>query len=106
MRAALAIVLLAVFFIQAAFNTWQDWSTSRVMASIKGMLPGSCLVVRDAQQMTLMAEQLVPGDVLLVKAGNKLPADVRFFEASFDAKFDRSILTGEIPHAPRHEPGR
>lgn len=38
----------------------------------------------------------VPGDVLLVKAGNKLPADIRFTQVSSDAKFDRSILTGEF----------
>lgn len=38
---ALAIVLVAVFFIQAAFNAWQDWSSSRVMASIITMLPVS-----------------------------------------------------------------
>ncbi len=91
---ALAIVLLAIFFIQAAFNLWQDWSSSRVMASIKTMLPDSCLVIRDGNQATISAEHIVPGDVLLIKAGNKLPADVRFVEVSSDAKFDRSILTG------------
>ena len=92
---ALAIVLLAVFFIQAAFNLWQDWSSSRVMASIKTMLPEECHVLREGAQMTLLAAEIVPGDVLLVKAGNKLPADVRFVEVSSDAKFDRSILTGK-----------
>ncbi|KAH8729495.1 hypothetical protein BGZ61DRAFT_491819 [Ilyonectria robusta] len=92
---ALAIVLLAVFFIQAAFNLWQDWSSSRVMASIKTMLPEFCQVVRDGHEVSLLAEHLVPGDILLIKAGNKLPADVRFTETSSDAKFDRSILTGE-----------
>jgi sodium/potassium-transporting ATPase subunit alpha len=92
---ALAIVLLAVFFIQAAFNCWQDWSSSRVMASITTMLPDSCLVLRDGAQMTVEASQIVPGDILFVKSGNKLPADVRFTEISSDAKFDRSILTGE-----------
>lgn len=92
---ALAIVLLAVFFIQAAFNMWQDWSSSRVMASIKNMIPDECLVVRDGVQVTVMAADVVPGDILLVKAGNKLPADVRFTKVSSDAKFDRSILTGE-----------
>ncbi|KAH8805724.1 hypothetical protein F5884DRAFT_755285 [Xylogone sp. PMI_703] len=92
---ALAIVLLAVFFIQAGFNAWQDWTSSRVMASITTMLPDSCLVVRDGVTTTVMASEIVPGDVLLLKAGNKLPADVRFVEISSDAKFDRSILTGE-----------
>jgi len=91
---ALAIVLLAVFFIQAAFNAWQDWSSSRVMASITSMLPDNCLVIRNGSQSTVVATDLVPGDVLLIKAGNKLPADVRFVEASADAHFDRSILTG------------
>lgn len=92
---ALAIVLLAVFFIQAAFNAWQDWSSSRVMASITTMLPDSCLVLRDGLQVTVVASEIVPGDVLYIKSGNKLPADVRFIEISSDAKFDRSILTGE-----------
>ncbi|KAH7175637.1 hypothetical protein EDB81DRAFT_836005 [Dactylonectria macrodidyma] len=92
---ALAIVLLAVFFIQAGFNMWQDWSSSRVMASIKTMLPESCQVIRDGHEVSMLAEHLVPGDILLIKAGNKLPADVRFLKTSSDAKFDRSILTGE-----------
>jgi hypothetical protein len=92
---ALAIVLLAVFFIQAAFNAWQDWSSSRVMASITTMLPDNCLVVRDGNQVEILATEIVPGDILYIKAGNKLPADVRFVEMSSDAKFDRSILTGK-----------
>jgi sodium/potassium-transporting ATPase subunit alpha len=92
---ALAIVLLAVFFIQAAFNAWQDWSSSRVMASITTLLPDSCLVLRDGIQATVVASGIVPGDILYVKAGNKLPADVRLIEISSDAKFDRSILTGK-----------
>ena len=91
---ALAIVLLAVFFIQAAFNAWQDWSSSRVMASITAMLPESCLLIRDSTQTTVSAPDIVPGDVVLIKAGNKLPADVRFIDVSSDASFDRSILTG------------
>ncbi|KAL8377456.1 hypothetical protein RB595_008237 [Gaeumannomyces hyphopodioides] len=92
---ALAIVLLAVFFIQAGFNMWQDWSSSRVMASIKTMLPDECLTVREGIQRDLLAQDVVPGDVVVIKAGNKLPADVRFVDVSSDAKFDRSVLTGE-----------
>jgi sodium/potassium-transporting ATPase subunit alpha len=96
---ALAIVLLAVFFIQAAFNAWQDWSSSRVMASITTMLPDDCLLLRDGTQVTVVASDIVPGDILYIKAGNKLPADVRFVEISSDARFDRSILTGKIPYS-------
>ncbi|KAI0967308.1 hypothetical protein F4678DRAFT_249043 [Xylaria arbuscula] len=92
---ALAIVLIAVFFIQAAFNAFQDWSSSRVMSSIKSMLPEECLAIRNNVQLPLLAAELVPGDIVLVKAGNKLPADLRFLQVSSDAKLDRSILTGE-----------
>lgn len=94
---ALAIVLLAVFFIQASFNAWQDWSSSRVMASITTMLPDQCIVVRDGSQLSISAIDLVPGDIIHIKQGNKLPADVRFIQISADAKFDRSILTGILP---------
>ncbi|CCT69115.1 K, P-type ATPase (mediates high-affinity potassium or sodium uptake) [Fusarium fujikuroi IMI 58289] len=92
---ALAIVLLAVFFIQALFNMFQDWSTSRTMSSIKNMLPEEGHVIRDGNLVDLNAADIVPGDVIKVKAGNKLPADIRLIEASSDVKFDRSVLTGE-----------
>ncbi|KAK5074266.1 hypothetical protein LTR64_006590 [Lithohypha guttulata] len=92
---ALAIVLLVVFVIQALFNAWQDFSSSRVMKSITSMLPEECHVLRNGINNTIQASELVPGDILSFKAGSKLSADVRFVEITSDAKFDRSILTGE-----------
>ena len=65
------------------------------MASITSMLPEHCLIIRNGRSETVLASEIVPGDIILIKAGNKLPADVRFVEISSDAKFDRSILTGE-----------
>lgn len=64
------------------------------MASITTMLPDHCIILRDAVQATVLASDIVPGDILYIKAGNKLPADVRLIEVSSDVKFDRSILTG------------
>ncbi|KAL5407068.1 hypothetical protein PMIN03_007394 [Paraphaeosphaeria minitans] len=97
---ALAIVLIIVFFFQAAFNAWQDWSSARVMASIGTMLPDQCIVVRNGSHESISAIDLVPGDIVIVKQGNKLPADVRFVEVSSDAMFDRAILTGESEPCP------
>lgn len=91
----LAIVLAIVWAIQAGFNAWQDWSSTRTMKSITGMLPENCLVLRDGHQTETTAPDIVPGDVIYLKSGNKLPADVRFIEVSSDSKFDRSVLTGE-----------
>ncbi|MCJ1261642.1 ATPase Na K transporting alpha [Lobaria immixta] len=58
---ALAIVLLIVFFLQGAFNAWQHWSSSKIMASITTMLPDRCLVVRDGNQTEISAPEVVPG---------------------------------------------
>ncbi|KAL9081356.1 MAG: hypothetical protein Q9157_000075 [Trypethelium eluteriae] len=117
---ALAIVLICVFFAQAAFSFYQgvcffsfhmrykidhgsgfvDFSSSRVMASIKTMLPDHCLVFRDGARQNIPGADIVPGDLLCIKMGDRLPADVRFIEVSTDARFDRAILTGET--APLH----
>jgi magnesium-transporting ATPase (P-type) len=94
---ALGIVLIAVFVIQAAFNGWQDWSSSRVMASITAMLPESCLLLRDARRVEVSATDIVPGDAVFIKAGSKIPADLRFIEVSHDFSLDRSIVTGKCP---------
>ncbi|KAK9358121.1 hypothetical protein V1504DRAFT_306765 [Lipomyces starkeyi] len=98
---ALALVLFGVFVVQGGFNAWQDFSSSRVMASITGMLPDECQLLREGNRITTAATEIVPGDILLFRAGSKLPADIRFIEISSDTKFDRSILTGEsIPLPP------
>ncbi|KAF3904053.1 hypothetical protein ABW20_dc0103103 [Dactylellina cionopaga] len=97
---ALAIVIFIVFIVQAFMNFWADFSSSRVMASITNMIPDDCLVRRNGVQMTISAVDLVPGDLVFIKAGAKLPADVRFVEVSSDAKFDRSVLTGESVAVP------
>ncbi|KAI9829584.1 MAG: hypothetical protein M1819_006089 [Sarea resinae] len=92
---ALGIVLAIVWAIQAFFSFYQDWSSSRVMNSISNMLPDSCLAVRDGNQRQLFGAELVPGDLINIRMGDKLPVDIRFVQVSADAKLDRSILTGE-----------
>ncbi|CAD6589175.1 MAG: hypothetical protein TREMPRED_005278, partial [Tremellales sp. Tagirdzhanova-0007] len=97
---ALAIVLLIVIAIQAAFNAWQDWSTGRVMASIAGLLPSDVVVLRDGEQRHIEARELVTGDLVLLSLGKKLPADLRFVEVSLDLRLDRAVLTGESEPIP------
>lgn len=104
---ALGILLIVVICIQGIFNAWQDWvfpipqkatnwqSSSKIMASITGMIPAETLVLRDGHQKRVPAQELVVGDIVYLNLGNKVPADVRILHCSGDLKFDRSLLTGE-----------
>lgn len=91
---ALAVVLLVVVVIQAVFNAWQDFSTSRIMDSIAGMLPDTVTVIRNGSHNNLEAAELVQGDIVVVSLGNRIAADLRLISCS-EVKFDRSVTTGE-----------
>ncbi|KAM0747366.1 calcium ATPase [Meredithblackwellia eburnea MCA 4105] len=97
---ALAVVLVVVLFVQTFFNAWQDFTTSRVLASMSGLLPSDVLVQRDGNAIEIPASDLVLGDIIKIKLGAKVPADVRLIECSSDLQFDRSILTGESKPIP------
>ncbi|KAI8328575.1 hypothetical protein BC941DRAFT_444686 [Chlamydoabsidia padenii] len=92
---ALAILVIIVIFFQASFSAFQDWSTAKVMKSILNLLPSECLVVRDGAVRTMSASKLVVGDIVQIKLGDKVPADLRLIQVSNDLKFDRAVLTGE-----------
>lgn len=59
------------------------------------MIPANCNVIRHGQSRNASATELVPGDVVFVKMGDKIPADLFIFSASHDLKVDNSSLTGE-----------
>ncbi|KAG6888713.1 hypothetical protein C0992_007722 [Termitomyces sp. T32_za158] len=92
---ALAILLIIVNLIHAAFSTFQDWSTSRIMNSILDLLPSECIVIREGKTMKISASELAVGDIVRLHVGNKVPADIRLIETSSDVRFDRAVLTGE-----------
>lgn len=64
------------------------------MESFKNMVPQFALAVRDGQKLTLKAEELTVGDLVEVKFGDRIPADIRIVEAR-QFKVDNSSLTGE-----------
>lgn len=91
----LGVVLFIVFIAQAIFNFVQDFSSSRVMDSIASVMPDDCQVVRDGRITSVAAKDIVPGDLVCLETGTKVPTDVRITEFSPDLAFDRSLLTGE-----------
>jgi sodium/potassium-transporting ATPase subunit alpha len=95
---SLAIALIAFVILQVAFNAWHEFTTSRTMASLRGLsvVPDDVVVVRDGVEKTLPATSLVPGDIVPIVADQKVPADVKLIEVHDGLRFDRSMLTGEV----------
>lgn len=65
------------------------------MKSVKAIIAEEATVIRDGNQCTIAARDLVVGDLVLLSAGDRVPADLRLVQVSPDVKFDRSLLTGE-----------
>ncbi|KAI3577874.1 hypothetical protein IWW34DRAFT_740339 [Fusarium oxysporum f. sp. albedinis] len=92
---SLAVLILIVIFLQAGFSAFQDWSTAKTMNAILDLLPSFAMVKRDGELKSLPTVGLVAGDVVHLKVGDKVPADLRIVSHSGDIRFDRSVLTGE-----------
>lgn len=90
----LGIVLVTVVMVTGIFSYYQEAKSSRIMDSFKNLVPQFAICIRDGQKLTLKAEELVVGDLIECKFGDRLPADIRIISAhSF--KVDNSSLTGE-----------
>jgi sodium/potassium-transporting ATPase subunit alpha len=65
------------------------------MKSIKSLIAHEATVIRDGNPQIIQAADIVVGDIAVLGAGDRVPADMRVVQASSDLRFDRSLLTGE-----------
>uniref|UniRef100_A0A8D0HHF6 Sodium/potassium-transporting ATPase subunit alpha n=1 Tax=Sphenodon punctatus TaxID=8508 RepID=A0A8D0HHF6_SPHPU len=77
----LGIVLAAVVIITGCFSYYQEAKSSKIMESFKNMVPQQALVIREGEKMQLNAEEVVVGDLVEVKGGDRVPADLRIISA-------------------------
>ncbi|XP_064470594.1 sodium/potassium-transporting ATPase subunit alpha-B-like [Ornithodoros turicata] len=90
----LGAVLAGVVIITGCFSYYQEARSSKIMESFKNMVPQYAVVTRDGQKHTIPAEEVVVGDIVDVKGGDRIPADIRVTLAQ-GFKVDNSSLTGE-----------
>ncbi|GFS90914.1 hypothetical protein NPIL_673221 [Nephila pilipes] len=90
----LGIVLATVVIVTGCFSYYQEARSSKIMESFKNMVPQYATVIREGQKHTLPAEDVVVGDLVEVKGGDRVPADIRVISAQ-GFKVDNSSLTGE-----------
>ncbi len=86
--------LLGVSVLNALFSFVQEFRAERAMEELQKLLPQKVLVRRQAQDFDVLAEELVPGDLLVVREGDRIPADARLVEGT-DLLVNNAPLTGE-----------
>ena len=94
-------VIITVVIINAVIGFLQEGKAEKAMDAIRHMLALRASVIRDGRRQTIEGEQLVPGDIVLLDAGDKLPADLRFLK-SHGLQIQESILTGESMAVDKH----
>jgi len=99
-----AVVIAAVVLLNSVLGFVQEYRAERAVKALEEMLAQLALVRREGRIVCIPAEEVVPGDIVLVEAGDRLPADGRFLSVQ-GLEVDESSLTGEsVPVAKQVEP--
>ena len=89
-----SIIIIAIVILNAIMGVIQEAKAEKSIEALKEMTPTKAKVIRNGQTSEINAEELVPGDIVILEAGNYVPADCRIIE-SFNLKIEESSLTGE-----------
>ncbi|HVP26423.1 MAG TPA: cation-transporting P-type ATPase [Candidatus Bathyarchaeia archaeon] len=96
----LSFIILAVVLVNAVFSLFQEWRAEKAMETLRRWMPEYAKVFRDGELKKILVKELVPGDVIVVEEGDRVPADARLIEA-FDLWTNNVPLTGESEPQPR-----
>ena len=89
-----SVIIMVVVLINAILGLYQENKAEKSLEALKKMSAASCKVIRDNAIATIATEELVVGDIILVEAGDSVPADARIIECS-NLKVEEAALTGE-----------
>ena len=91
---ALGVAIVIVVILNGAFSFAQEYRAERAVRALAALLPETAIVRRGGHKLTVPATELVPGDVVLLKEGDRISADARVIRSS-ELKVDMSTMTGE-----------
>lgn len=89
-----AITIIAIVVVNALLGFIQEYRTEKTMEALKNLAAPTAKVVRGGKTVEIPAERIVPGDLIILEAGDRIPADAVLIEAN-DMLVDESLLTGE-----------
>ncbi|KAF0154358.1 MAG: Ca2+-transporting ATPase [Ignavibacteria bacterium] len=88
------LIILSIVIMAAVLGFIQNFRAEKALQALKKMVAPLARVIRDGKEQEILAQELVPGDIILVNAGARLNADCRLLEA-MSLKVDEAVLTGE-----------
>jgi len=96
---ALSITCAILIVVTVAF--FQEYKSEKALEELNKLVPPRCNCIRNGELHSLLARDLVPGDIIVLNTGDRVPADLRLFEA-VDLNIDESSFTGETEPSAKH----
>ncbi|HYC79658.1 MAG TPA: HAD-IC family P-type ATPase, partial [Candidatus Binatia bacterium] len=101
-------LIAGIVVLNAAVSFWQEYKAEQTLHELKHLTPNTVRVMRDGRELAISSESIVPGDLILLETGDKIPADGWVADA-FNFEINESALTGESipvykkPGEPEHD---
>jgi len=87
-------ILIIIVILNAMIGFYEEWKSENILASLKSLVVNKCNVIRNGKMIEILAENLVPGDIVKLNEGDGIPADIRLIESN-GYSANEFILTGE-----------
>lgn len=88
------VAITIVVVLNAALGFYQEYSAEKAIEALRSLSKSEIIVLRDEEKVRKQSEFLVPGDIVILEAGNVIPADIRLIK-SYEISVEEAILTGE-----------
>lgn len=98
--ARIGYAIVVVILVSSLFSFWQEHRVEKALAALRRLLPSQVKVIRGGVVVQIPAEEVVPGDIVLLEQGDNVPADCRLIEA-FGVRANNATVTGESVAQPR-----
>lgn len=98
--ARIGYAIVVVILVSSLFSFWQEDRVEKALAALRRLLPSQVEVIRGGEVIQIPAEEVVPGDIVLLEQGDNVPADCRLIEA-FGVRVNNATVTGESVAQPR-----
>lgn len=89
-----SFIIFIIIFINVVIGSFQEWKAEKSAESLRNLLKIRIKAKRENRFLNIESEELVPGDIVFLESGNKIPADIRLINST-NLRIDESLLTGE-----------